>query len=44
VSGITIASNLTDMLRTLEPASDLMFRKGIDSPTLRVPRMTVAAG
>ncbi len=44
VSGITIASNLIDMLRTLEPASDLQFRRGIDSPTLRVPAMTVAAG
>lgn len=44
VSGITIASNLTEMLRTLEPANDLVFRRGIDSPTLRVPRMTVAAG
>ena len=44
VSGITIASNLLDMFATLEPASDLQFRRGIDAPTLRVPRMTVAAG
>jgi PmbA protein len=44
VSGITIAANLVEMLRYLEPASDLQFRRGIDSPTLRVPVMTVAAG
>jgi PmbA protein len=41
---ITIASNLTDMFATLEPASDLEFRRGIDSPTLLVPDMAVAAG
>lgn len=40
---ITIASNLLDMFATLEPGSDLEFRRGIDSPTLLVPEMTVAA-
>jgi PmbA protein len=43
VSEITIASNLTDMFATLEPASDLEFRRGIDAPTLLVPEMTVGA-
>ena len=43
VSGITIAGNLLDMFATLEPASDLTFRRGVDSPTLLVPEMTVAA-
>jgi PmbA protein len=43
VSEITIASNLKDMFATLEPASDLRFRRGIDSPTLLVPEMTVAS-
>ncbi len=43
VSGATIAANLTDMFATLEPASDLEFRKGVDSPSLLVPEMTVAA-
>ena len=43
VAEITIASNLTDMFATLEPASDLEFRRGIDAPTILVPEMTVAA-
>ena len=43
VSEITIASNLTDMFATLEPASDLEWRKGIDAPTILVPQMTVAS-
>lgn len=43
VAEITIASNLKQMFATLEPASDLRFRRGIDSPTLLVPQMTVAS-
>jgi PmbA protein len=43
VAEITIASNLKQMFKTLEPASDLRFRRGIDSPTLLVPEMTVAS-
>src|SRR3954452_9176186 len=43
VSEITIASNLLDMFATLEPASDLEFRRGIDAPTILVPEMTVGA-
>jgi len=43
VSEITIASNLIDMFATLEPASDLEFRRGIDAPTLLIPEMTVGA-
>jgi PmbA protein len=43
VSEITVASNLKQMFRTLEPASDLRLRRGIDSPTLLVPEMTVAS-
>ncbi len=42
VSEITIAGNLKDMFLTLTPASDLIFRYGIDSPTLRVDGMTIA--
>jgi PmbA protein len=41
VQEITIASNLLDMFATLEPASDLEFRHGIDAPTILVPEMTV---
>ena len=43
VSEITIASNLLDMFATLEPASDLEFRRGVDAPTILVPEMTVGA-
>jgi PmbA protein len=43
VSEITVASNLKDMFATLEPASDLRLRRGIDSPTLLVPEMMVAS-
>ncbi|GAA4010985.1 TldD/PmbA family protein [Sphingomonas swuensis] len=43
VAEITIAGNLRDMLRTLEPASDLELRHGMDAPTLLVPEMTVAS-
>ena len=43
VAEITIASNLKQMFATLEPASDLKIRRGIDSPTLLVPEMTVAS-
>ncbi|GAA4028451.1 TldD/PmbA family protein [Sphingomonas rosea] len=43
VAEITIASNLKDMFRTLIPASDLELRRGIDSPTVLIPAMTVAS-
>jgi PmbA protein len=41
VQEITIASNLLDMFATLEPGSDLEFRRGIDAPTILIPSMTV---
>jgi len=43
VAEITIASNLIDMFASLEPASDLELRRGIDAPTILVPEMAVAA-
>ena len=43
VSEITIASNLKEMFATLEPASDLELRRGIDAPTILIPEMTVGA-
>ena len=43
VAEITIASNLKQMFATLEPASDLRLRRGVDSPTLLVPEMTIAS-
>ncbi|MBM3483812.1 MAG: TldD/PmbA family protein [Alphaproteobacteria bacterium] len=42
VSEITVAGNLKDMFRAITPANDLMFRSGVDAPTLRVDGMTVA--
>ena len=43
VAEITIASNLIDMFATLEPASDLELRRGIDAPTVLIPEMTIGA-
>jgi PmbA protein len=42
VSEVTIAGNLKDMFMNVTPANDLIFRYGIDCPTLRVGGMTVA--
>jgi PmbA protein len=42
VSGITIAGNLKDMFRNLTPANDLVLKRGMDAPTVRIDGMTVA--
>ena len=42
VSEVTIAGDLAEMFRTLEPANDLKFRYGTNAPTVRVEGMTVA--
>jgi PmbA protein len=42
VSEMTVASNLKDMFPRLTPASDLVRRYGIDSPTIRIDGMIVA--
>jgi PmbA protein len=42
VSEITIAGHLNDIFRTLAPANDLVFRYGINAPTVRVEGLTVA--
>ena len=42
VAEITVAGNLRDMFRELVPASDLMFRRAVDAPTIRIEGMTVA--
>jgi PmbA protein len=42
VAEITIAGNLTEMFSRLTPANDLVFRRGTDSPTVRIEGMTVA--
>jgi PmbA protein len=43
VAEITVASNLADMFATLEPGSDLEFRRGMDAPTILIPEMTIGA-
>ena len=43
ISEITIASTLLDMFASLEPGNDLTLRRGIDSPTVMIPDMMVAA-
>ena len=42
VSEITIAGNLADMFRALTPADDLVFKYGINAPTVRIDGMTIA--
>lgn len=42
VAEITIAGNLKDMFLNVTPASDLVFRQGVDTPTLRIEGMTIA--
>jgi PmbA protein len=42
VAEITIAGNLIDMFRELTPASDLVFRRAVNVPTIRIEGMTVA--
>jgi PmbA protein len=42
VSEITVSGNLVEMFRHLTPASDLEFRYGMDSPSVRIDGMTVA--
>jgi PmbA protein len=44
VAEITIAGNLADMFASLVPANDLRFRRGVDSPSVRVEGMTTAGG
>ena len=39
---LTVAGNLKEMFKVLEPASDLEFRYGMDAPTIRIEGMTVA--
>jgi PmbA protein len=42
VSEVTIAGHLGDMFRNLTPANDLVFRYGINAPTVRLEGLTVA--
>jgi len=42
VAEITIAGNLIEMFAHTTPANDLVFRRGTDSPTVRVDGLTLA--
>ncbi len=42
VAELTIAGHLLDMFAHLTPANDLVFRRGSDSPTLRIESLTMA--
>lgn len=42
VSEVTIAGNLKDIFLNMTPADDLRFRRGTDSPTVRVEGLTMA--
>jgi len=42
VSEVTVAGNLKDMFKALTPADDLVFRYGVDSPSVRIDGMTIA--
>ena len=42
VAEITVASHLNEMFAHMTPANDLRFRRGTDSPTVRIEEMTLA--
>ncbi|HEY9568927.1 MAG TPA: metallopeptidase TldD-related protein, partial [Thalassobaculum sp.] len=44
VSELTIAGHLRDVFRSLTPADDLVFKYGVDVPTVRVEGLLVAGG
>ncbi len=43
VNEITIASNLIAMFASIEPASDLELKHGMDAPTMLVPEMMIGS-
>jgi PmbA protein len=44
VAEVTVAGNLMEMFANMVAASDLRFRRGTDSPTVRIDGMTMAGG
>jgi PmbA protein len=44
VAEVTVAGNLVEMFTNLVAASDLRFRRGTDSPTVRIDGLTMAGG
>nr|WP_294545099.1 TldD/PmbA family protein [uncultured Rhodopila sp.] len=44
VAEVTVAGNLVEMFANMVAASDLRFRRGTDSPTVRIDGLTMAGG
>jgi PmbA protein len=44
VAEVTVAGNLIEMFANMVAASDLVLRRGTDSPTVRIDGMTMAGG
>ena len=44
VAEVTVAGNLMEMFANMVAASDLVFRRGTDSPTVRIDGLTMAGG
>jgi PmbA protein len=44
VAEVTVAGNLVEMFANMVAASDLVFRRGTDCPTVRIDGMTMAGG
>ncbi len=44
VAEVTVAGNLIEMFANMVAASDLVFRRGTDSPTVRIDGLTMAGG
>jgi PmbA protein len=42
VSEVTIAGHLLDIFKSLTPANDLVFKYGVNAPTLRIEGLTIA--
>ena len=42
VSEVTIAGHLFDIFKSLTPANDLVFKYGVNAPTIRIEGLTVA--
>ena len=41
MSEVTIAGHLLDIFKSLVPANDLVFRYGVNAPTLRIEGLTL---
>lgn len=42
IAELTVAGNLIEMFARLQPANDLVFRRGTDAPTIRIDHMMIA--